>query len=103
MTRQFVRCGASPRGAQSIILTAKIHAILDNRYHVATEDIRAVATDCLRHRILLNFEGQAENVKTEDVIANISGYGAQTAGCVKLDEPVTLVRRSACLSLTQIF
>lgn len=71
MTKQFVRYGSSPRGAQAVILAAKIHAILDNRYHVATDDIRAVASNCLRHRIMLNFEGQAENVKTDDIIENI--------------------------------
>ena len=71
MTKKFVRYGSSPRGAQAIILAAKIHAILDNRYHVATDDIRAVAPNCLRHRILLNFEGQAEDVKTDDIVQNI--------------------------------
>ncbi len=71
MAKQFVRYGSSPRGAQAIILSAKIHAILDRRYHVATDDIRAVATNCLRHRILLNFEGQAEDVKTDDIVQNI--------------------------------
>ena len=71
MTKKFVRYGSSPRGAQAVILAAKIHAILDNRYHVATDDIRAVATNCLRHRILLNFEGQAEDIKTDDIIQNI--------------------------------
>ncbi len=71
MTKKFVRYGSSPRGAQSVILAAKINAILDNRYHVATDDIRAVATNCLRHRILLNFEGQAEDIKTDDIIQNI--------------------------------
>lgn len=71
MTKQFVRYGSSPRGAQSIILAAKIHAILDRRFHVASDDIRAVAVNCLRHRILLNFEGQAENIKTDDIVQNI--------------------------------
>ncbi len=71
MTKKFVRYGSSPRGAQSVILAAKINAILDNRYHVATDDIRAVATNCLRHRILLNFEGQAEDIKTDEIIQNI--------------------------------
>ncbi|MFO1064845.1 MAG: hypothetical protein U0892_13350 [Pirellulales bacterium] len=71
MTKQFVRYGSSPRGAQAVILAAKIHAILDSRYHVATDDIRAVAADCLRHRILLNFEGQAEDIKTDAVVQNI--------------------------------
>ncbi len=71
MTRQFVRFGSSPRGAQAVILAAKIEAILDHRYHVARQDIDAVAVKCLRHRVLLNFEGQAEGVKTDAVIADI--------------------------------
>ena len=71
MTKKFVRYGSSPRGAQAIILAAKINAILDSRYHVATDDIRAVASNCLRHRILLNFEGQAEDIKTDDIVENI--------------------------------
>jgi len=71
MTDQFVRYGSSPRGAQSIILVAKINAILDNRYNVAREDIRTVAVNCLRHRVLLNFEGQAEGIKTDSVIESI--------------------------------
>jgi MoxR-like ATPase len=71
MARQFVRFGSSPRGAQAIILAAKITAILDHRYHVARADIRAVAANCLRHRILLNFEGQAEDVKTDAIVADV--------------------------------
>jgi MoxR-like ATPase len=71
MAKQFVRYGSSPRGAQALILAAKIHAILDSRYHVATDDIRSVATDCLRHRILLNFEGQAEDIKTDVIVKDI--------------------------------
>ncbi len=71
MTRQYVRYGSSPRGAQAIILAAKLRAILDNRYHVAREDIRAVAPAALRHRLILNFEGQAENIQPDQVIANV--------------------------------
>ena len=71
MTKQFVRYGSSPRGAQSVILAAKINAILDSRYHVSREDIQAVAHNCLRHRILLNFEGQAEDIKTDSVVDDI--------------------------------
>lgn len=73
MTRQYVRYGSSPRGAQAIILAAKLRAILDNRYHVAREDIRAVAPAALRHRLILNFEGQAENIQPDEVIANVLG------------------------------
>ncbi len=68
MARQFVRYGSSPRGAQALILSAKINAMLDGRYHVARDDIRAVALACLRHRVLLNFEGQAEAISTDSIV-----------------------------------
>ena len=71
MTKRYVRYGSSPRGAQSLILFAKILAILDQRFHVAREDLKAAALPTLRHRLILNFEGQAENVSTDDVIADI--------------------------------
>lgn len=71
MAKQFVRFGSSPRGAQAVILAAKITAILDQRFHVARADIQAVAANCLRHRVLLNFEGQAEDVKTDAIIDDI--------------------------------
>lgn len=69
--KQFIRYGSSPRGAQALILAAKIRAILDHRYHVAKEDIHAVAPAVLRHRMILNFEGQAEGVLTDAVIESI--------------------------------
>jgi MoxR-like ATPase len=68
MSRRYVRYGSSPRGAQALILAAKIRAILDHRYHVAREDLRAVAHPSLRHRLILNFEGQAENIHADDII-----------------------------------
>lgn len=71
MVRRFVRYGASPRGAQSIILGAKIHALLEGRFNVAFEDVAAVAADALRHRLLLNFEGVAEGVQTETIVAEL--------------------------------
>jgi len=71
VTKRFVRYGSSPRGAQSLILAAKILAILDGRYHVARDDIKAVALSVLRHRIILNFEGQAEGVQTDTVVEGI--------------------------------
>jgi MoxR-like ATPase len=70
-TRQFVRYGSSPRGAQAMILAAKIRAILDRRFHVGREDIRAAAHPSLRHRLILNFEGQAEGVQPDLVIDKI--------------------------------
>lgn len=72
MTRRYVRYGSSPRGAQALILAAKIRAALDQRYHVARDDLRAVAPHVLRHRLILSFEGQAENIQTDDVVAEIT-------------------------------
>jgi MoxR-like ATPase len=69
--RRYVRYGSSPRGAQALILAAKIRAVMDGRYHVAREDLRAAAHAALRHRLILNFEGQAENVQADDVIDDI--------------------------------
>ena len=70
-SKRFVRYGSSPRGAQALILAAKIRAILDHRYHVSREDLCAVAHPALRHRLILNFEGQAENVQVDDIIDDI--------------------------------
>ncbi|MCA9034367.1 MAG: MoxR family ATPase [Planctomycetaceae bacterium] len=70
-TKRYVRFGSSPRGLQSLILGAKIRAILDHRYHVAREDLRVMATPVLRHRMILNFEGQAEGISADEVIAKI--------------------------------
>lgn len=71
MVKRFVRYGASPRGAQSLILYAKILAVLDGRFHVSTEDINNAACPVLRHRMILNFEGQAEHISADDVIAEL--------------------------------
>ncbi len=69
--RRFVRTGASPRGAQALLLGAKIEALFDGRYAAAVDDVRAVAHAALRHRILMSFEGEAEGVRTDDVIDEI--------------------------------
>ena len=71
LVKQYVRYGASPRGAQSIILGAKITALFAGRLNVAFEDVIAVAPAALRHRLLLNFEGQAEGVTTDKVIEEL--------------------------------
>jgi len=68
--KKYVRFGASPRGAQAMLLGAKINAILDGRFHVAKDDLKTVAPMVLRHRIILNFEGQAENIATDEVVRN---------------------------------
>jgi len=71
LTNQFVRFGSSPRGVQAIVLAAKVRAMLDERYHVSFEDIAKSALPALRHRLLLNFEGQAEGIQTDDVLTDI--------------------------------
>ncbi len=78
-TKKFVRFGASPRGIQAMILGAKIRAILDERYHVAREDLKAMAKPVLRHRLILNFEGQAEGISTDDVIDQIVAHVPEDA------------------------
>ena len=69
--RRFVRYGASPRGAQAMILGSKIGVLLGGRYNVSFEDLQAMAFPALRHRIILNFEGEAEGISTDDVIGEI--------------------------------
>jgi len=70
-TDRFLRAGASPRGAQAIILAAKVRALLDGRFNVSFEDVRKVYFPALRHRVLLNFEAQAENIPSDQVLASI--------------------------------
>src|SRR5512132_4449453 len=70
-TRRFVRYGASPRGAQALVLGAKVRALSEGRYNVSVEDLRAMALPALRHRIILNFEGEAEAVDVDRLIAQI--------------------------------
>ena len=69
--QQFVRFGSSPRGAQAVVVAAKIRALLAGRYNVAMEDIREVAMPALRHRLILNFEGQAEGVAPDTLVQAI--------------------------------
>jgi MoxR-like ATPase len=69
--RRYVRYGASPRGMQALILAGKIFALLDDRYNVAFDDLRAAALPALRHRLMLNFEAQAEGISTDAVIGDL--------------------------------
>jgi len=71
LSKKYVRYGASPRGAQALILAAKIHALLDDRYHVSRADIDRAALAALRHRIIMNFEGEAEGKTSDEVIEEI--------------------------------
>jgi len=72
MTKQFVRYGSSPRGAQSLILSSKIKALLEGRYNVSYSDIKSMIHPALRHRIILNFEGEAEGMKPDMIIDSIT-------------------------------
>lgn len=69
--RKFVRYGASPRGAQAMVLTAKARALLAGRYNVSAADIISVAKPSLRHRIILNFEGEADGLSTDSILDDV--------------------------------
>jgi MoxR-like ATPase len=71
ITNQYVRWGSSPRGAQTLALAAKVRALLDGRFNVSFEDIRRVFLPSLRHRVLLNFEAQAENIDVDQILLEI--------------------------------
>ena len=69
--RRYVRYGASPRGAQALIIGAKVNALLEGRFNVAFEDIQAVAAAALRHRLLFNFEGLAEGISPDALVNDL--------------------------------
>jgi MoxR-like ATPase len=71
ITKRYVRYGASPRGAQALLLCGRIRALLEGRENVSHKDVQAIAVPSLRHRVLLNFEGEAEGIPTDTVVRNI--------------------------------
>ena len=71
IVREYVRYGGSPRGAQALVTAGKIYALLDGRFNVSVDDIRSVALPSLRHRIILNFEGEAEGITSEAILGTI--------------------------------
>ncbi|MBK8256385.1 MAG: MoxR family ATPase [Polyangiaceae bacterium] len=71
MVKRFVKFGSSPRGAQALLLAAKIRSLFEGRFAASIDDVRAVALPALRHRVLLNFEGEAEGIKTDDVLREL--------------------------------
>jgi len=73
LASKYIRYGSSPRGAQTLILGGKVRALLDGRYNVSLEDIRALMLPALRHRIILNFEAQADGRTTDDLLQEIAG------------------------------
>lgn len=71
LVKRYVRYGVSPRGVQSLILGAKVKALIEGRFNVSFSDIKYVTKPALRHRIILNFEGEAEDINTDELIDNI--------------------------------
>jgi MoxR-like ATPase len=71
LVKQFVRFGASPRAGQAIIIGAKVHALMQGRFNVAMSDVEAVAVHAMRHRLILNFEGEAEGIQAEAIVAQM--------------------------------
>ncbi len=71
VTNKYIRWGSSPRGAQTLVLAAKVRALLDGRYNVSFEDLRRVYLPGLRHRVLLNFEAQAEGIDPDEVLLKV--------------------------------
>jgi len=71
MVNQFLRFGASPRAAQTLVLAGKVKALLDGRANVSIEDIKGVLLPAMRHRCLMNFEGEAEGKSTDEILQNI--------------------------------
>jgi MoxR-like ATPase len=71
LVRRYVSYGASPRALQALVLAGKIRALLDGRYNVAVDDLNALAPAVLRHRLVLNFEAQAEGIPADTVVADV--------------------------------
>jgi MoxR-like ATPase len=71
MVSRYVRYGASPRGVQAMILAAKILALLDNRHNVDYPDLQTALLPALRHRLILNFEGQAEGITPDEILQGV--------------------------------
>jgi MoxR-like ATPase len=71
VTNKYIRFGSSPRGVQALVLAGKVRALLDERYHVSFSDISDSVLPTMRHRVLLNFEGQAEGITSDEVLNQI--------------------------------
>ena len=69
--KRYIKFGSSPRGIQTLMLAGKVRALIEGRFHLACEDIRSVVMPALRHRLLLNFEGEAEDKDTDEILSEI--------------------------------
>ncbi|MGH7335364.1 MAG: AAA family ATPase [Candidatus Rokuibacteriota bacterium] len=88
VSRRFIRYGASPRGAQAMVLSAKVRALAVGRYNVSLEDVKSVALPALRHRLILNFEGEAEGIDVDSLIEQVM----ETASVASLAGKETFLR-----------
>jgi MoxR-like ATPase len=79
VTNRYIRWGSSPRGSQTLVLAAKVRALLEGRYNVSFEDLRRVYLPAMRHRVLLNFEAQAEGVESDTVLLQILEHVSEKA------------------------
>jgi MoxR-like ATPase len=71
---RWVRWGAGPRAGQALVLGAKARALLSGRLHVTADDLRALAAPVLRHRILVNFQAEAEGVRSDDIVDRLLAH-----------------------------
>jgi len=71
LTKKYVRCGPGPRGAQSLVLLAKVYALLDGRINLSLDDIRACVVPTLRHRLILNFQAEADSIASDQILEQV--------------------------------
>jgi MoxR-like ATPase len=83
VTHRYLRWGASPRAAQAVVLAGKVRALLDGRFNVSFDDIKSCVLPAMRHRVILNFEGEAEGKTTDDVLSAILETVSTTAETAK--------------------
>jgi MoxR-like ATPase len=83
ITNKYLRWGASPRGAQTLALAAKVRALLEGRYNVSFEDLRRVYLPAMRHRVILNFEAQAESIEPDQILLDILEHVPEKADAEK--------------------
>ena len=82
MASQYLRFGSSPRGAQTLVLAGKVRAMIGGRFNVSFDDIEAVATLALRHRLILNFEAEAEGITTDHIVDQVLKHVPKDAAAV---------------------
>src|SRR5205085_2306149 len=87
---KYVRFGASPRGAQGLVLLGKVRALLDGRYNVSFRDVAMESPAVLRHRLIRNFEAEADDVDGDALVAEV-GKATRHVGCIR--GPPSLRRR----------